>query len=190
MAWVTAQYKLISTAPLLMHNGQIANPLNKWAKKMKQVTSKRVKTDADHEELARLEFLASLYMIESGPVIPAEMVDATLINAAKKSKEGMSAKSALFCAEHAPLEYDGPRTADDLWSNEDFRHSAIVRVGTARVVRTRPVFSSWSTVVKINIESSVINPSRIDEWFTIAGTLVGFGDWRPRHGRFDALRIG
>lgn len=189
MAWVTATYKLTSTAPLLMHNGQIANPLNKWAKKMKQVTSKRVKTDADHEELARLEFLASLYMVKDGPVIPAEMVDATLINGAKKSKEGQTAKSAIFCAEHALLEYDGPRTADELWEIEDFRHSAIVRVGTSRIVRTRPVFNSWSTTVKINIENTVANPSRIDEWFQIAGTLVGFGDWRPRHGRFDAKRI-
>lgn len=128
-------------------------------------------------------------MVEAGPVIPAEMVDATLINAAKKTKEGMSAKSAMFCADHALLEYDGPRTADELWENESFRHSAIVRIGTSRIVRSRPVFHSWSTNVKVNIENSVINPTRLDEWFKIAGTLVGFGDWRPRNGRFDVQHV-
>lgn len=156
---------------------------------MKKITSKRVKTDADHEELARLEFLAGLYMTENGPIVPAEMVDATLINAAKKTKEGPLAKGGLFCAEHAALEYDGPRDANDLWENETFRHSAIVRVGNSRLVRTRPVFDPWSTTVTVNIENTVVNPSRVDEWFQTAGSLIGFGDWRPRFGRFDAKHI-
>ena len=47
-------------APLLMHNGQLANPLNPLAKEMKKVTSVRTKTDEHHLELQRLEFLAGL----------------------------------------------------------------------------------------------------------------------------------
>jgi hypothetical protein len=39
------------------------------------------------------------------------------------------------------------------------------------------------------VETTVVNPGRVDEWMTIAGTQVGLGDWRPQHGRFIASRI-
>ena len=189
MAWQTLRYQLTSSAPLLMHNGRMANPTDKFAKLMKQISSKRTKTDADHEEMARIEFLASLYMAAEGPIIPSYVLDAVLVNGAKKSKEGMSAKSGAFCLEHAILEYEGPRTADELWADEQFRHVSIVRVGTAKVVRTRPVFQVWSAIVSVNIENGIVNPARVDDWFTVAGTQVGIGDWRPQHGRFQAKRL-
>ncbi len=189
MAWQTLNYQIRSSAPLIMHNGQMANPLNKFAKSLKQISSKRAKTDADYEEMARIEFLASLYMSPDGPVIPAFVIDATLINAAKKSKEGIAAKSGAFCLDHAQLEYNGPRAADALWADESFRHVALVRVANARVARTRPVFASWSAVVSVNIETSIVNPARVDDWFAIAGTQVGLMDWRPQHGRFQAQRL-
>lgn len=156
---------------------------------MKQISSKRIKTDADYEELARIEFLSSLYLTSDGPVIPSVNIDAMLLSAAKKSKEGQVSKSAVFCAEHVVLQYDGPRGADDLWANESFRHAALVRVGNARVVRTRPVFESWSATVSINVESTIVNPSRLSDWMTVAGSIIGLGDWRPQHGRFEAKRL-
>lgn len=189
MAWQTLRYQLTSSIDMLLHNGQMANPLNKYAKLMKQISSKRAKTDADYEAMARIEFLASLYLNADGPIIPAEVLDAVLVNGAKKSKEGMTAKSGAFCLEHARLEYDGPRTADELWADERFRHVALVRVGNARVARTRPCFTQWSAVVSVNIENTIVNPVRVDDWFTIAGTQVGIGDWRPQHGRFQAKRL-
>ena len=189
MAWQTLKYQLTSSAPLLMHNGQMANPTNKFAKSMKQISSKRAKTDADYEEMARIEFMASLYMAPDGPVLPSYVLDATLINGAKKSKEGMSAKSGAFCLEHARIDFDGPRTVEGLWADERFRHVALVRVGTARVARTRPLFTEWTAIVSVNIETTIVNPARVDDWFTIAGTQVGIGDWRPQHGRFQAIRL-
>lgn len=189
MAWQTLKYQLTSSAPLLMHNGQMANPLNKFAKLMKQTSSKRAKTDADYEEMARIEFMASLYMSADGPIIPASVLDAVLVNGAKKSKEGMSAKSGAFCLEHARLDYDGPRTVEELWVLEEFRQVDLVRVGTARVARTRPVFNVWGAIVSVNIETGIVNPARVDDWFTVAGTQVGIGDWRPQHGRFTAQRL-
>src|SRR5262245_43664191 len=139
MAWQTLKYQLQSSAPLLMHNGQMANPTNMYAKMLKQVSSKRAKTDADYEEMARIEFMASLYMGEHGPIIPSYVIAPMLVAAAKKSKEGPAAKSGAFCLEHAMLDYDGPRIDQELWSDERFRHVALVRVGNARVARTRPV---------------------------------------------------
>jgi hypothetical protein len=189
MAWKTVSYKLTSSAPLIMHNGQTADPLNKWSKAIKQISSKRAKTDADYEEMARLEFMAGLYLDESGPIIPAFTVDALVVNGAKKSKEGMTAKSGCFCLEHAKLEYSGPRTAAELWDDEQFRFSAIVRVGQARVSRMRPIFREWSAVLTLHVEDTMVNIARVDEWLNAAGTQVGVGDWRPQYGRFTAQRL-
>jgi hypothetical protein len=189
MAWQTVQYKLTSSAPLIMHNGQLADPKCKWSKLSKQISSKRAKTDADHEEMARLEFMGSLYLDQNGPIIPAHVIDGMVLNAAKKSKEGPTAKSAVFCLEHARLDYDGPRAADELWENDDFRFAALVRVQSSRVVRTRPIFKEWSTVITLQLEDTLVNPARVDEWMNAAGNQVGLMDWRPQHGRFTAQRL-
>lgn len=139
--------------------------------------------------MARVEFLAALYIDENGPVIPSTWVDAALVNAAKKSKEGMLAKSGVFCKGHSMLEYEGPRTPDELWEDTNFRDRSLVRVGNARIMRTRPVFKTWSTIVTVSIEDSIVNPSRLNDWFTIAGQYLGFGDWRPQFGRFESTRL-
>lgn len=189
MAWQTLKFRLTSSAPLIQHNGQTADPLNKWSKLLKQISSKRAKTDADYEEMARIEFMAGLYMDETGPIIPNYLIDALLVNGAKKSKEGMLAKSGCFCLEHARLEYEGPRAAAELWEREDFRFSAIVRVGTARVSRMRPIFRKWAAVITIQVEDTQVNPARVEEWLTAAGQQVGLGDWRPQNGRFTVERL-
>lgn len=189
MAWQEVKYKLTSVCDLLMHNGQTADPLNKWSKLIKQISSKRQKTDSDYEELARLEFLAGLYMSSEGPVLPNYMIDAILVAGAKKSKEGQIAKSAVFCVKHVPLIYDGPRTAEDLWADERFRLSVTAKVGTARVVRTRPRFAQWEAIIVLKYEPTVVNSARIDDWLMVAGSMIGAGDWRPQNGRFEVVRV-
>jgi len=186
MAWQTARFQWTSSAPFIMHNGQTADPTNRWAKAMKKVTGKRVKTDADYEEMARIEFLAGLYMGTSGPIIPSMLIDSVMINAAKKQKSGMQAKSGLFCPSHALLTYEGPRTVEELWADEAFRFSALVRVGMARVARMRPIFNEWSCVVELSYEETLVNVAQLEEWSFIAGTQVGVGDWRPKFGRFQS----
>lgn len=190
MAWKTLTYELTSLCPMIMHNGQTADPLNKFAKALKQISSKRAKTDSDFEEMARIEFMAGLYMGRNGPIIPAQNIDAMLINGAKKSKEGMLAKGAVFCMENVDLIYDGPRDANQMWEVDDFRFSRIVKVGTARVVRMRPIFNAWKATVKINFEPSLVNESRLVDWWNAAGSVVGLGDWRPQYGRFETKLIG
>lgn len=189
MAWQTLTFQLSSSAPLLLHNGQMADPTNKFAKALKQISGKRAKTDADFEKMAEIEFKAGLYMSAFGPVLPSFVIDAVLVAAAKKSRDGNDAKAGVFCPENALLQYEGPCTADDLWMDESFRHVAIVRVGTARVARCRPVFNSWTAVVKVSVETSVVNPARVDDWMAVAGTQIGVGDWRPKFGRFQAQRL-
>lgn len=163
--------------------------MNKWARSIKMITSKRVKTDADHDEIAKLKFLSGLYLSPDGPILPSYVIEGCLINAAKKSKEGTIAKSAFYCPAHAKLEYDGPRDAESLWADEQFRFFAMVVVNRARVPSMRPTFADWSAIVEVSIEATLVNPSRVDEWMNVAGTQIGVGDWRPRYGRFTAKRL-
>lgn len=189
MAWKTLKYRLTGDAPLIMHNGALANPLSSASKQLKQVSSKKKKTDADFERMAEIEFKAGLYMDGAGPVIPGENVEATIYAAAKITREGKVAKSACFVPTHAPLVYDGPRDADGLWHDERFRNCVGVKVNMSRVMWTRPIFQKWETTIAVEYESSVVNEEQVDRWVHAAGTQVGLCDWRPRCGRFTATKV-
>jgi len=189
MAWQTVRYKLTSSAALIQHNGQTANPANKWARLFKEISSKSSKTEPDYKEMAHLEFLAGLYLDKDGPILITEMIDALVLTAAKKFKQGQTAKSGCFCLNHARLEYEGPRTAEELWADERFHFPRLVRIRGSRVLRMRPIFQDWSAIVTLNIEDTLINIVRVDEWMRVAGTQIGLGDWRPQYGRFTAQRL-
>lgn len=190
MAWKTMQFHLIGDAPLIMHNGQLADPLNKWAKLLKAISGKRKKTDSDYEEMARIEFFAGLYLSkEDGPILPANVIDACIIEGAKKSREGVLAKSGFFTTAHSRFEYEGPRTAEELWAAELYRSTERVKIGQSSVMRTRPIFQQWQTTVTVQHEDTVVNAAQVATWFAVAGSLVGLCDWRPRYGRFQAKRL-
>jgi hypothetical protein len=159
---------------------------------MRAISSKRKKTDADFDELARLEWLAGLYRFRNELVIPDYMIEATFINGAKKSKRGPQAKCGLFFTEHAPLDFEGKpgeiseESLSDLFQAGEHTHAIAVRVGMAKVIRTRPVFRRWSATAIAQYDPDVLNHRDIQEIADDAGKLVGFGDWRPTHGRFLA----
>ena len=178
------EYHLKSVCPMLQHNGQLADPLNAFSKALKAITGKRSKTDADYLEMAHVEFLGGLYMGEDGPVIPPQNVRGMLIRAARKRKEGKLCEAGVFILNNSSLEYDGPREADALWEDESFRNRAIVVVGRNRVARTRPIFNEWASKVKVTYDDDVLNEGQLDEWFRIAGSIIGQGDNRPLYGRF------
>jgi len=187
MATRKLELKWSGVAPLIMHSGQLSDPLSKWSKEMKKVSSKRSKTDADHEQMAKIEFFGSLYMGADGPVIPAENIEAVLIEGAKKVRRGVDAKAGLYVLEHAKLEYDGPKEAEALWSDESFRSRVPVRVQKARIMRTRPIFKSWSLTIHVEYEDSLLNQADVVEFSKKAGSIVGLCDWRPKYGRFSVL---
>jgi hypothetical protein len=172
---------------MLMHNGQLADPMNAFSRALKAITGKRSKTDADYEEMARIEFLGGLYMGKTGPVIPPQNVRGMLIHAARKRKEGKLCEAGVFILQNSELEYDGPRNADALWEDESFRDRAIVVVGRNRVARTRPIFNEWVAKVKVTYDDDVLNEGQLDEWFSIAGSIIGQGDYRPLYGRFEVV---
>ncbi len=172
---------------MLMHNGQLADPTNKWAKAMKEITGQRGKTEDQYIELARLEFLGGLYYDEvDGVFLPGEALEACLIDGAKKRKLGKNFKSAVFVHGHAPLNYGAKLSPEDMWKAGTFKDTRGVVVGQSRVQRTRPVFRrGWKVAFQITlIEEAGINVSDVKTALMNAGTFSGLGDFRPRYGRF------
>jgi len=181
----TKTYKVKSVTPLLMHNGRLANPLDPFQKDLHKMTHKRGKTDADLEEISRREFYGGIYWnSEMGPHIPDLLMQACLQEGAKKFKLGKQFKSAVFVNGDIKLEYDGPRTVEELWDNRDFANQSMVRVGTNKTLRTRPLFKDWSGSVTITYDESVVDEQQVKQSLEVAGRFVGVGDWRPRYGRF------
>lgn len=188
----TAAIRLTGVSPLLCHNGQTADPRNSYAKAMKAVSGKRNKTDADLDELARLEWLAGLYRHRDRLVIPDHVLESAFIAGAKKSKRGPQAKCGLFFTEHAQLSAAGMpdvidnESLDQMFQSGEFALTVGVKVGMSKVMRTRPIFRDWSCIVTMQYDPDVLNLRDVQEVATDAGRLVGIGDWRPKHGRFFA----
>jgi hypothetical protein len=187
----TVQIRFQGVSPLLCHNGQTADPRNVYSKAIKAISGKRKKTDSDYDEMARLEWLAGLYRIDGDLVIPDYVIESTMIGGAKKSKRGPQAKCGLFFTEHAPLLFEGkPDVIDDetlaeMFASGNFTHTIGVKVGMAKVMRTRPMFRHWSINATAQYDPDVLNLGDVAEMASDAGKLVGLGDWRPKHGRFN-----
>lgn len=177
----------LSGDSLIMHNGQTADPLNSFSKAMKEISGKRKKTDADFEALANIEYQAGLYLNNKGQVIvPSRVLESVLVEGAKKSKEGKLALSGMFVDTDGILEYEGGvMSVKQLMESPEHRICVAVRIGMAKVMRTRPHFKNWRTTFKVSINEQVANEAQLKRWLEDAGSYVGIGDWRPRHGRYE-----
>src|SRR5208337_2797122 len=105
-------------APLIMHNGQLADPLNDYSKGLKELTDKKKKTDSDHEAIAAAEWIGSLYLDEEErPVIPSENIEAGMVKAAGKLKMAQTVKAAVMSDSDWVLIHDGPKSLEELKGN-------------------------------------------------------------------------
>lgn len=178
----------ISGNSLLMHNAQLANPMNPITKQMKAIPRK--KTDADLQLLANLEFRGSLYTNSNGDaVIPKHMLEATIIAGSKALREGTKAKRAIFCEDDAKLSYrGGPLSLEELINSPDHRLVVPVNVQKNKIMRTRPMFKDWTAEFEVDLDVDQANESALKNWLDQAG-LCGLGDWRPQYGRFKVLNF-
>lgn len=203
MALKQLRVKLTGVSSLILHNGQMANPLNPFAKELKKLTGKRNKTDADLALIADLEWLSCWYYednqcdIAVGSneilvgdygrlVIPAHVLDATLINGAKKNKLGMQFKSGVFVDGDAELQIEPKKNLIEMQADKNFRFVSLETVQRARVVRTRPYLKNWSLPIDINYEDTIVDQAQIEQALDVSGRVVGLCERRPRHGRFTS----
>lgn len=183
---------LTGAFPLLMHNSRMADPLDPIVKAKQKLTSKMKKTDADHEEIAHLDFLGGLYIdSDVGPYLPADNIQRCLLDAARLNRLGPKCERGVFIdSDVNPLAYDGPRTAEEMWSQEQFRFRRSVKTGKGknapRTMGCRPIFRQWRAQAHGLLDESQINLDELRAIADNAGTFIGIGDWRPRYGRFTA----
>lgn len=184
----TLAFHVRGVVPTIMHNGQLADPMNEFAIAMKEITSNRTKTETEFVKMAKIEHEGSLYLNGDGkPFWPTGNIKAMLVDAAKKSKNGKNAKAGIVVMGDTSLIYDGPKTAEGLWKDKRFVSRMGVRIEKNRVQRTRPIFPEWELRFEVGYLADVCSKAHVSNWVQIAGRLIGLSDYRPDYGRFVVL---
>jgi hypothetical protein len=187
----TARFRIEGVRPLFLHNGDLANPLNQYARSLKGLTSKRKKTDADLMEIAKMEWFGGLYPQGGKPeiVIPGKMIRKCLIQGARKDKLGKQMEVAVIPPADVPLIYEGPKDPEKLWDSGEFTSIEPVGVNQSKTIRCRPKFQKWSVEIELEYLEDLVNEAQVQQAFAKAGREVGLGDWRPLYGLFQVTNL-
>lgn len=186
---------------LIMHNERLSDPLDSFTRAIKEISSKRSKTEDDHAEIGHLEFLGSLYsypMLEWGQdglsaghagtvALPGWNIMRCLQDGGKRHKKGPDVLRGIhpleeFCA----LVYEGPRDPAELWEAGEFSLRKGVGVSGRRVMRTRAIFTEWQASLKVEVDPKIFDLDTLRKCWVDAGKYCGIGDMRPIYGRFTA----
>jgi hypothetical protein len=66
-------------------------------------------------------------------------------------------------------------------------------VGKSRVPRCRPMWSPWQIRVALEVDTAILSPKQVEESLSLAGRIIGIGDYRPEKGggfgRFTAKLV-
>lgn len=176
-------FSIKSMSALLMHSDRLADPLDPDAKELKALTSKRKKTDEDHELIKHKDWKGALYYRKDiGPYMPGINIKACLVNAAKLNKLGQAVKRGVVINEmECALNYKGPRDIEDLYQ-DDFVDTRSVVVGTSRLMRTRPIFQEWALEFSLIFSDEILSLDDVLMIVDRAGKFIGLGDYRPDKG--------
>lgn len=184
---------------LVCHNERLADPLDPVTRLLASIVKKRNKTEADHTDIARIEFFGGLYMTEmigatdgdlivpggTVPTIPSWNMLRCLQDGAKRHKRGPDVLRGVHpLTEYAELVYDGPTDPDELWKSGRFALRKGVGVQRNRMIRTRPIFSDWTLTLPVEVDPVVFDIDTLANFWTDAGRYAGLGEMRPVYGRF------
>lgn len=190
--------RITGRTPLLMHNIRLANPLDPIARAMKAVnSSKKQLTVEEHaEQMAALEFEGGLYWDDDlGVYLPGYNVFKSIVEGGRMSKNGTAITQAVLdYTEKCPVLYPGKRhkTIKSLWESGEYYSTVAVKVGTAKVMRTRPQFVSWETDFTAVIDTTILTKEAFVASAEMAGLYKGVGDGRTNgygKGRFDVTVV-
>lgn len=180
--------ELIGTSPLLMNSNRGVNPMEEDVIELKKYTSKRKRSDEDEFKILLLKWKLSLYYNEEiGPYVPAENIEASLRDAAKRSRRGKDAVIGLRVVQsEIPLIYDGPRDIKALSEDRRFMDVRVGRIRGASIMLARARFTRWRLAFRLEYDENVFNADEVEELFDVAGQYIGLCDYRPRYGGFEA----
>lgn len=186
------RFKVRGLTPLLLHNLRLADPLEPVVKEIKKITSKGSKkmTEDDHARLSDLEWLGGLYVNEKQqPIFPADNIQGAFIEAAPKVQRGLreTLKAAISVEADALIVHDGPKTLDGLKADPRFRLRKPMKQMKNVIVRTRPRFPTWSLEFVVLVDTDMVNAETVGDVMTAISEYRGFGDHRPRYGKFEIV---
>ena len=165
----TVCFEIVGYTPLLQHN-----PLGMRGQDG-TVSRKRIPT-------AEEEALAGTYRLPDGTFYhPAVAFRNSLVDGAGTRRLGrVYVKSIInqtvFVTHEEAILVD-PDTKEPLRKYEiDVRRAVVQGQG---IVRARPMWPRWATMVELEYDSDLLEPRHILEVFEIAGRNVGVGEYRP-----------
>lgn len=198
----TYDVTLTSTMPMLMHNDDIewADQLEEW----KKVPSNKALSRAGDDRAPAWRWIGSLYHDGQNLIIPTENIMRALMEggsmvmtgSGKKTFKSQSQSGIMPRAVGWPLLIGGamvpvaPITALMTETNFAAHKEAVAgmgfslfvkraRIGTAKHIRVRPRFETWSATGELVIIDSQISAEVLESILACAGTYKGLGDWRP-----------
>lgn len=192
MSKITFHCKIQGLTPYIMHNGRQADPFYKYTILLKELTSKRNKTDADLREIAKVEWIGSLYIKDGKIAIPSYVMQANLIKGCKSLKKGKSAGAGLIVENDATLIFpDQSLPIESIYEKEEYQFYMSVVMRGIRIMRMRPIFPEWGAEFDISFYDDLFKQSELDQVLRVAGDMIGLGDWRPekygKYGRYEVV---
>lgn len=203
MALEKATVRMVGKTPVLMHHVRLANPLGWHFQELQRLQKKKKARGADKEallkEMARVEWEGGMYFSKKyGPIMPSHCLRACFREGARIVRGGKDVERGLtFPNEFSVLEYAGPREIEPLWQSgpkhlenwdagTDFVDITMVKVGTGRVPRCRPIFRAWALKAECWFDTRVLNADDLLNYMNLAGGLSRLGDGRTAgFGMFD-----
>jgi hypothetical protein len=192
-------FSIVGERPMMQHNGQLANPLNAFAKRLSELTSlpKRRKTDETYRQIALIEFEAGFYLDrgEDGKprvIVPREWIDGMLLTASRNFRLGKQFEGGAWSERDWPLAYEPAWPFDEILSRTREGDLTFVDtrgvVVTGRVMRTRPIFHKWALDFEVVYDQELVNHKQVVEVVHYAGRRVGLSTYRPRFGLFRVVK--
>ena len=192
------------TAPLLLSNNLCSDPLSQASKDKKHFTSKRIKSDDDHQALRLIDWVYSGYWSQPGTVqiddvensvmfdgfaeltLPSQNFARCLKNGAAAFRLGKETTRALIVENEPLIQYDGPKTALEMVQDLRFiLTSPVVRMKSTNWI-TRLILPQWAVNYQLTVDDERISVDALERICQAAGRFEGLGTWRPRYGRFTS----
>ena len=190
--------KIKGITPLIMHNGEGANPLDsrkipKFLRKKfgdttfreanKPLAGKRGKTDIDYKNLAVLGFYSSLYLNAVNKLIyPAQCFEKAIRDQATEIKKGRHVQRGVVVTEDSVLDFPNKnKSLESLY--ELHRYDQMVKVQQSKNLRTRAIFHTWKAEFNIDLITKVLDLHTLREILEL-GKIYGSMERRPRFGRY------
>ena len=184
---------MTGTCPLMLNNPQTVNPMNYYAKAIKELTSKRTKTDEDQNEIFHLKFLASCYYNDRGQyILSANQIAKSFEAGAKENKLGAKFQRSVFILSDGILKFpENGCTPEELWQNHSDTYVDIRPVGVqkSKIVTARMIIPEWSMDGELHFDEQQLNKSEV--WLAMknAGIRYGIGTYRQCYGRYEITEL-